>query len=251
MPGRNSILASAESVFAFSPITPSARTHLARHSSLSLFIMSLSPFFSLFTSPPVLFLSSRCTVISLLDKTRRLTLYLHTFSPEFFRVPFQYERLHQSCISRFLGPATRYIHLQPPNGWLLFLISLIDLFHLLPRPVRFDRLWNHRNSPSRTRWFRNASPDYRTKRRNDIVRTITRHDTCYSLDFQRNITPGCIELRSRTNRVQGRSILLQLQPVTGYTLFDRLTYHRFGAFCARSSTKKLLSRYVSIKKRVR
>lgn len=140
MPGRNSILASAESVFAFSPITPSARTHLARHSSLSLFIMFLSPFFSLFTSPPVLFLFSRCTVISLLDKTRRLTLYLHTFSPEFFRVPFQYERLHQSCISRFLGPATRYIHVQPPNGWLLFLISLIDLFHLLPRPVRFDRL---------------------------------------------------------------------------------------------------------------
>lgn len=145
--------------------------------------MFLSPFFSFFTSPPVLFLFSRCTVISLLDKTRRLTLYLHTFSPEFFRVPFQYERLHQSCISRFLGPATRYIHLQPPNGWLLFLISLIDLFHLLPRPVRFDRLWNHRNSPSTTRWFRNASPDYRTKRRNDIVRAITRHDTCYESWF--------------------------------------------------------------------
>lgn len=135
MPGRNSILASAESVFAFSPITPSARTHLARHSSFSLFIMSLSPFFSLFTSPPVLFLFSRCTVISLLDKTRRLTLYLHTFSPEFFRVPFQYERLHQSCISRFLGPATLYIstcsHLTV-GYFFLFPWSIFSISFLVP-----------------------------------------------------------------------------------------------------------------------
>lgn len=91
------------------------------------------PFFPLsvfITSPPPPRPSPQLVGRTVINQGKtRVALHLHTSSPEFFRVPFQRERLHQ----KLHQPALEYARSTCSDLTVatLFLLSSIDLFHLL------------------------------------------------------------------------------------------------------------------------